>query len=227
MSFTLEKVVPWGRSYEEYMSMFSLSESDLGMKILGCSDGPASFNSELTGRGGTVVSIDPIYQFSAMELEARVRETYSTVIEQTEKNKDEFVWNNIKDVDELGLVRMDAMRKFLSDYPQGNEQGRYVAGKLPVLEFSDKSFDLALCSHFLFLYSSHYSLGFHVRSIAEMCRVANETRIFPLLELGSNKSRHLEDVIENLCANGYECVIEEVDYEFQRGGNEMLRVKII
>jgi len=40
MGFTLAKVVPWGRSYDEYIRMFSLTEADLGLRILGCGDGP-------------------------------------------------------------------------------------------------------------------------------------------------------------------------------------------
>ena len=207
--------------------MFSLSEKDLARKIIGCSDGPASFNCELTRKGGTVVSVDPIYRYSAKEIEARIDETYSTVLEQTKENEKEFVWKNIKSPDELGQVRMSAMRQFLSDYLAGKEQSRYIDGELPALEFSDKEFDLALCSHFLFLYSEHFSSDFHIRSIAEMCRVAGEVRIFPVLEFGSKKSRHLEDVIEKLHAQSYECSVEKVDYEFQRGGNEMLKVKII
>lgn len=47
-----------------------------------------------------------------------------------------------------------------------------------------RSFDLAVCSHLLFLYSEHLSEDFHVESIKELCRVAGEARIFPLLELG-------------------------------------------
>lgn len=35
MSFTLEKVVPWGRSFDEYAAMFSLSNADLDKRILG------------------------------------------------------------------------------------------------------------------------------------------------------------------------------------------------
>lgn len=47
MGFTLDKVVPWGRSYDEYVSMFDLSGADLGVRILGCGDGPAEFNAAL------------------------------------------------------------------------------------------------------------------------------------------------------------------------------------
>lgn len=223
MSFTLEKVVPWGRSYDEYISMFSLSEADLARCILGCCDGPAGFNAELTRRGGRVVSVDPIYKFSAGEIGSRIKATFDIVLDETVKNKDEFIWTHIKDADELGRIRMAAMRQFLEDYPDGGE--RYIAGELPHLDFTDKEFDLALCSHFLFLYSEHFSLDFHIQSIIELCRVAPEVRIFPLLELGTRKSRHLEDVIECLNEREYECKVEKVAYEFQIGGNEMLRVK--
>jgi hypothetical protein len=48
MAFRYENVVPWGRSYEEYLRMFGLGPDDLKGRILGCADGPASFNSELT-----------------------------------------------------------------------------------------------------------------------------------------------------------------------------------
>lgn len=222
MGFTLDQVVPWGRSYEEYVSMFSLSDADLKRHILGCGDGPAGFNAELTRRGGHITSVDPIYRFSADEIDARIRETYGTVLNQTRQNQDEFVWTYIKDVDELGRTRMAAMEEFLVDYPDG--KGRYIAGELPSLDFADKDFDLAVCSHFLFLYSEHFPADFHVRSIIELCRVAREVRIFPLLELGARLSRHLAEVIEHLRNKGYECTVEKVAYEFQKGGDEMLRV---
>lgn len=39
MGLVLDNVVPWGRSYEEYVAMFVLDTHDLGLKILGCGDG--------------------------------------------------------------------------------------------------------------------------------------------------------------------------------------------
>ncbi len=184
MAFTLDQVVPWGRSYDEYVAMFALSESDLGGRILGCGDGPAAFNSVLTQRGGRVVSADPAYQFSADEIRGRIAATYPEVMEQTRRNRHEFVWRNIASVAELGRVRMAAMEEFLADYPAGRREGRYVAAALPDLPFADGEFDLALCSHFLFLYSGHLSEEFHVRSIAELCRVAREAQGLPAAGTG-------------------------------------------
>ena len=223
MGFTLENVVPWGRNLDEYIAMFSLSANDLSAKtILGCGDGPASFNTELSRRGGRVVSVDPIYQFTADEIEKRIAETFILVMDQTRKNKDEFVWKDIESEEALGRIRMAAMATFLEDYEERREN--YIAGALPDLAFHDGEFDLALCSHFLFLYSEQFSLEFHIRSLKELCRVAQEVRVFPLLALGSTRSRHLDGVIGHLTEKGYQCTIETVPYEFQRGGNEMLRV---
>ncbi|NIA05081.1 MAG: SAM-dependent methyltransferase [Proteobacteria bacterium] len=223
MSFALEAVVPWGRSYNEYVAMFSLAEADLDKRIIGCGDGPASFNAELTKRGGKVVSVDPVYQFAAKDIKSRIDATYDEVMAQTRKNRNEFVWRHIKTIEALGSIRMEAMARFLEDYPDG--YGRYVAGGLPSLPFADKEFNLALCSHFLFLYSEQFSLEFHLQSIRELCRVAAEVKIFPLLELGSRKSRHLDKVIAMLDKEEWNWCIEEVRYEFQKGGNEVLHIK--
>ena len=132
--------------------MFSLSPDDLKRKILGCGDGPASFNAELIERGGNITSVDPIYHFSADQIRQRINETYD-VIGQNRKNQDKFIWQEIGLVEELGRIRMSAMTKFLEDSPEGLVQKRYVPGELPSLPFGDKEFDLTLCSHLLFLYT--------------------------------------------------------------------------
>jgi hypothetical protein len=111
--FTLDQVVPWGRSFDEYCRMFALSDADLQSRILGCADGPAGFNAEATKRGSRVVSADPLYRFDIAAIRARIDETSAQILEQTRQNADEFVWTGIHSVDELGRIRMDAMRTFL------------------------------------------------------------------------------------------------------------------
>ncbi len=83
---------------------------------------------------------------------------------------------------------------------------------------------MALCSHFLFLYSEQLSEDFHLQSIKELCRTASEARIFPLLELGAKRSRHLTAVTNRLREDGFVVKVEKVAYEFQKDGNEMLKV---
>jgi len=119
------------------------------------------------------------------------------------------------------------MNKFIKDYDNGKKDGRYIHNELPKLEFKDNSFDLLLSSHFLFLYSEHFDLQFHIDSILEMCRVSNkEVRIFPLLDLKNQKSKHLEPILSILKENGYKTEITKSNYEFQKGANEMLKIYI-
>jgi hypothetical protein len=226
--FTLDRVVPWGRSFEEYEQLFALTPSDLERRILGCGDGPAAFNAESTRRGGHVVSCDPLYAFGRAEIETRIAATCDTVLEQTRRHADQFVWGHgIASIDDLGQVRMRAMRVFLEDYDAGKAAGRYLDASLPVLPFADGAFDLALCSHLLFLYSAQFDEAFHRASIRELCRVAAEVRVFPLLALDGSRSPFVEACVAEARAAGAEAETVRVPYEFQRGGNEMLRVRRI
>ena len=225
MGFTLDKVVPWGRSYDEYVSMFGLTEVDIGFRMLGCGDGPAGFNSALTKRGGNIVSVDPIYVFDAEQIRGRISETYGTVMTQMRKNQSDYVWRAIPSVEQLGSVRMSAMETFLTDFDAGKKEGRYIAGELPLLPFESGKFDIALSSHFLFLYSAHLSAEFHLQALQEMLRVSREVRVFPLLTLDGASSPHLHFVNEYLANHGFGVEVKRVPYEFQRGGNEMLVIK--
>lgn len=225
MGFKLESVVPWGRSLEEYIRMFDLAADDLRLKLLDCAGGPASFNVEMTRQGYNVISCDPIYQFSVDEIAQRIQDTYQTIVDGAKTTRENFVWQDIQSPEHLGQIRMAAMQQFLEDLPLGIQQGRYIIDELPILTFDTKQFDLALCSHFLFTYSDLLSQDFHLASIQELCRVAGEVRIFPLLNNYSKEvSLFLPLVMEDLTAQGYNLEIQQVSYEFQKGGNQMLRV---
>lgn len=220
----LTEIVPWGRSLEEYRSMFELSEKDLNLKILGCGDGPASFNVEMNNLGYDVISIDPIYQFSAQQIRQRIQETYEIVILQVNKNLEHYVWDKFQNVNFLAKIRLDTMEKFLSDYNTGKAQRRYLMESLPHLNFADNQFELCLCSHLLFLYSDKLSLDFHLESILELLRVSKEVRIFPLINLENKPSPYIDIIIQNLLSKGFNIQIQRVDYEFQKGANQMLKV---
>jgi hypothetical protein len=219
----LSSIVPWGRSFAEYRDMFALSEGDLQGRVLGCGDGPASFNAEATVAGIRVVSIDPLYAYTAPEIERRVSEIFETVVSQTRAQAHRFVWDRFSDADSLGLARLNAMQRFLLDYKMGKKAGRYVAASLPDLPFADGSFDLALCSHLLFLYSDHLSLDEHIAAVRELLRVAREVRIFPLLSLSGEPSPYIIPLCKLLSNEGYAIERQVVPYEFMRGGNTMLK----
>jgi hypothetical protein len=63
-------------------------------------------------------------------------------------------------------MRMAAMQTFLDDFDA----------------------DLAVCSHFLFLYSAQLGEAFHHAALHELCRISREVRVFPLVAPGGAAS---------------------------------------
>jgi hypothetical protein len=206
--------------------MFSLSAKDYRSKILGCGDGPASFNAEMNDAGTPIVSVDPIYVFFASQIEQRFVESIDGVISQVKQNSQNYVWSYHRDCDDLLKNRRAVMSKFVADFV-AEKNGRYIAAALPHLPFANGAFDLALCSHLLFLYSDLLPFEFHLASIEEMLRVAKEVRIFPLLSLDCKPSRHVAPVITELKDRGYISQVETVGYGLQRNGDRMMRVRKI
>jgi hypothetical protein len=206
--------------------MFDLGEAELAsLRTVGVGDGPASFNAEMRARGRRVVSVDPIYVFTGEQIRSRVQATHDRLVRAARDYYDTFVWKHLESPEDMGRARVAAMERFLLDYEAGLRDGRYLAAGLPNLPFADRQFDLALCSHLLFLYSEQLSYGFHLAGVVEMARVAREVRVFPLTMLGSTPSAHVSPVREALNRRGYFSEIRKVPYEFQKGGDEMLVVR--
>ena len=84
MDFHSKDIVPWGRSFDEYLDMFNLSEDDLARDIVGVGDGPASFHlnaiRELL-RIGTEVRIFPI-----VDVNSNPSAFLSPVVDELEKD---------------------------------------------------------------------------------------------------------------------------------------------
>jgi len=149
-------------------------------------------------------------------------------MEQLSINQADYVWNDIKSVEELGNVRMAAMKTFLRDYEENQKSGRYLNASLPTLPFNDGTFDIALCSHYLFLYSEHVNFNTHIKSMKELCRIAREVRVYPLLSIRNNEeSPHLHPVMAELERKGINVSLVPVKYEFQKGATKMLVAKSV
>ncbi len=224
MVMVLDKVVPFGRSMDEYIKIFNLTKADLNKRIIGVGDGPASFNAEMTRQGKNVVSIDPLYQFSGDQILQRFNEVVDNIINQVKATPNDWVWSYHKSPDDLRQNRVKVIQEFLADYDSGKKANRYIFGELPNFAYNNQEFDIALCSHLLFLYSEQLDYDFHLNSVDEMLRIAQEIRIFPLIDLMLKPSPHLEKIIKYCTDKGYKINIEKVEYELQPGGNKMLKI---
>ena len=225
MAMKLDKVVPLGRTLREYRAMFSLTDADLQAKILGCADGPASFNAELTAMGGSVTSIDPIYVMQPGEIQRAFDAVVDDIFTQVQTTRDDWVWDFHGSPDGLRAERERALACFLEDFAQPGASNRYVTASLPTLPLKDNAFDFVVCSHFLFLYSELLDEQMHLQSMAEMLRVGREVRVFPLLSLDLNPSPHVNAVIAWARDNGMQAELRRVDYEVQKGADTMLVVR--
>ena len=224
MAVHFDQIVPWGRSKSEYEQMFTLSAPDLSCGVLDCGGGPASFTAEAAACGYRAISVDPIYTCSGAEIRARFEATAGPMLAQVRSTPDDWTWSYHRDPGNLLANRRAALEKFLGDYERGLDEPRYLAGELPTLPFANCSFGLAVCSHLLFLYSDLLSTDFHIRAMRELCRVAGEIRVFPVLTLQREPSPQLGAVKCALESDGWVCEVLRVNYELQRGGNQMLRV---
>lgn len=224
MAVQFDQIVPWGRTCDEYELMFDLSASDLADGVLDCGGGPSSFTAEMSARGYRAVSVDPIYAFLGSEIRTRFEVVAESILSQLRAAPDDWTWSYHRSPEDLLATRRQALEGFLADYESGLSEGRYLVGELPSLPFVPASFGLAVCSHLLFLYSDLLTEDFHIRAVRELCRVARETRIFPLLTQSRQPSPHLSAVRSALAADGYATEVVSVGYEFQKGGNQMLRV---
>jgi ubiquinone/menaquinone biosynthesis C-methylase UbiE len=118
---------------------------------------------------------------------------------------------------------MQSCQDFNRDY-ELNREKKYIKADLTQLPFEDNSFDMVLCAHLLFIYDHRLDWNFHLSSAEEMIRVSsNEVRIYPLVKNKGKKSIFVDKLIKNL-PEELETEIVEVDYQFRRGGNEMLRI---
>jgi len=224
MAVSLDQIVPWGRSRKEYELMFGLESANLSGGVLDCGGGPASFSAEMAADGVRAISVDPIYAYSGQEIRTRFEAAIEPMMSQVRATPEDWTWSYHRNPDDLLANRRAAMDRFLADYEGASREHRYIAGELPCLPLLSRSFAIAVCSHLLFLYSDLLSEAFHIRSIVELCRVAHEVRLFPLLTLGRKASPHVDVARAALKTQGLASEIVVVPYELQRGGNQMLRV---
>jgi SAM-dependent methyltransferase len=214
----------WGYSLQDYREMFALKDQDLQGVILDCYSGPASFNAELTTQGGRVVSVDPLFALLPGDMKKDVEKTFAAMFSNMKVHQERFLWDKISSLEEYAKIHRKNIQKFLDDYPQGFQVKRYQFYSLPHLPFSHFHFDIALCSHTLFSYAPDPSLDFHVEAIANLCDVAKEVRIFPLLDSLGVIPDLVAPITKVLSERNFGFEIHAVPYPLQKSGNAMLRI---
>ncbi|QTL97887.1 hypothetical protein GM661_07785 [Iocasia frigidifontis] len=221
----LEEVVLIGRTFEEYYKMFALEELNLAKeKILDVASGVSSFGATAREDGYDVISSDRIYQFSADEIEDKCSNDLVEVMDKLKGIKELYKWKFFKNIDHLEKHREKAYKTFIKDFSQ-TKGVNYKFVEYPGSNFRDKEFSISLVSHFLFMYDEHLDYDFHKRTLKELIRITKkEIRIFPLVNLKSEKSDFVQRIMEDKDFAKFRFKKEDVDYEFVKGGNQILKI---
>jgi hypothetical protein len=210
------------RSFDEYRAMFALTDADLTGPILDCPAGGSGFTVQACAAGATAIAADPVYATPAAQLADRVMAETDRGSAFTAAGASRYVWDFYGDLDGHRKIRQASARTFAHDLIEHPD--RYIAASLPSLPFLDGQFDLVLSSHLLFTYADRLDSRFHRQALLELHRVSRgEARIFPLLD---QAARPLTTLVSHLRAelaqHDIPTEIRPVNYEFQRGGNQML-----
>ncbi|WP_078411091.1 class I SAM-dependent methyltransferase [Priestia abyssalis] len=220
----LERIVFIGRTFEEYIDMFSLSiEEWKGKKILDCPAGACSFTAVGNQLGLDVTACDIAYDHSGEDLKNKGLQDIEHAMEHMQKVQSNYVWDYFEDIESLRKHRLSALNDCTNDMAESSE--RYVPVTLPSLPFKDGEFDFILSAHFLFMYADRLDYQFHIKTLNELLRVTKEEiRIFPLVDLEGKRYEHLDQLVSFLTEKG--CTVEEVQvpYEFQTNANSMLKI---
>tara|TARA_B100001059_G_scaffold345_2_gene316 strand:- start:3521 stop:4237 length:717 start_codon:yes stop_codon:yes gene_type:complete len=213
MTFSLDHVIFFGRTWNECLSMYALDERDLdGRRILDCPGGPDALVADGLARGLDIQAVDPQYAFEPDVLEERGRTEIGDSMKKWQEDPAQ-AWDQ-KQADEFTQRKLEALDSFISAYR--SHRDRFIEASLPELPFEDDAFDLVLSGHFLFLYASidhgglmshgQLDLDFHVKAVRELVRVGREVRIFPTFATTGPARRqpYVEPLMEAIAADGFQ-----------------------
>lgn len=213
----------WVYNLTDYYQMFDLTEADLKKRLFDFPGGISSFNAELFQQGVHVVSGDASYDMTVPEITQKANTIFEANKTFLSENLERFPEGSDALLQQVFNQWLLSKQLFLADYEKGVDDHRYRCVTMPHLPFDDAAFGLALCSDFLAITQSTS----HVTSaqlIMELCRIAEEVRIYPLMDTQGNMNEALCPVMLQLQQDNFGVEVREVAYEQQLGGNAMLRV---
>ncbi|RIX54056.1 methyltransferase domain-containing protein [Paenibacillus nanensis] len=218
------------RGYEEYLSMFGLTEAELSTgPILDVAAGGSSFTAEARSRGYQAFAVDPRYGGDVQKWIAEAREEIATSTAKLDALKDRFDWSYYGSIDRHREGREASLTKFASHVQSEDGVFCYKGGSLPKLPYQDHEFSLVLCSHFLFLYAEQFGYSFHenaVRELMRVCRPGGKVRIYPLISLHWKPYEKLEGLMEMIRREGGAPALKNSSLPFIPDSNQFLEIVI-
>lgn len=205
----------------DYRNMFLLTDDDLTAgPILDCPAGASPFAAQVRARGGSAVSVDPVYGPRA-EVVDRVAADLDRVRSWLTSGPIGLDWSYLGSADAMLRAFEVSADLFLVDYAE--DSPHYVRARLPELPFADGQFRLTLSSHLLFMYPEYVSHDEHLAFLLEMVRVtAGEVRVCPLADPAGVPYPRLARVRELLAEHGVASELRAARSAYAKGGDDIL-----
>jgi hypothetical protein len=220
----MRKWVLWGHHFSEYIDMFDISEPLPGQKILEFACGPTVVNQELSQKGVSVTSCDPWFETDVSHMREKFFKLFDEQVEKMKAHPKRYNLDKYGGMETFFAKRRQGIEQFLADYPQGLKEGRYQGIEGFHLPFKNASFDLAICSNYLFADIPEQGLDFQLAWIQELTRVAVDVRFYPLTDKKGEVSELLGPVLLSLQQQGYQVAIQEVPFRLLPASKAMLKV---
>ncbi|CAN7649897.1 class I SAM-dependent methyltransferase [Paenibacillus sp. LjRoot153] len=217
------------RSYVEYEKMFMLQRADLvGKRVLDVAGGASSFTAEARQLGIEAEAVDPLYAKSPSAIAEHGMQEIELVAAKMAKLTDVYDWTFYGSVEQHRAGRIHALQRFVEDFSSAEGSARYHIAALPSLPFEAESFDLVMCSHFLFLYEEQFDYAFHlaaVRELLRVCKPGGEVRIYPLMSFRTEEYSRLHDLINEFELAGFTLQKREASLPFLPNSHQFLSIK--
>lgn len=212
----------WIYDFSDYNQMYDLTAVDFKKKILDFSAGISSFNAQAHAQHYSVISLDAAYHFSAAQMKAHAQQLLQTVIAQLKEEPLRLQNASSAQLQQVMARWEKTQNVFLKDYETGRLEKRYQPIVLPTLPFATQEFQLALCTNFIFHHA--FSQKKIQTVLQELARVADEVRVFPLLNSSGKMPDELGPLMLYFQQKKYGIEVREVAYHTLKGGNAMLRI---
>jgi hypothetical protein len=218
-NLSAQNLLGWGLNLADYKDMFDLNDTDLNKTILDYHAGPSTFNSELSQQAKRIISLHPLYALPLKELSETLTEKTTQLADLIHTQAQDFAWDQYATPAALIDARQTRIDAFLADFPTGLAEGRYIDTLPP----APPHFELALLSHALFS-EQQDDLDHHLATINQLIHIADEVRIFPLLDQHGQISSLVGPISLALQQQNFGVEIREVTYHLQPNDNAMLRI---
>ena len=213
----------WIYNLADYRQMFDLSDRDLNRSLLDFPGGISSFNAEMNALGHSVISGDDLYDLSPEVMIEQAEVIFREDEAHLRVHLDQVTAHDEEAIADLLARWQQSKKTFLEDYEIGKKEARYQIMHLPTLPLEFHQFQLLLCSAALF-HTEVIETQSPEELLGELCRVAEEIRVFPLLNEKGLISDAIAPLMMDVQQKNFGVELKEVVYEQQKGGNAMLRV---